>query len=84
MAKITPCFENGNIVIAKDLRNGIGIGSAELFIIKCFGVDTEYMFYYFQNNTFIEMTKSTMQGVAALKRISADFVYSMVVKNKRK
>jgi restriction endonuclease S subunit len=74
MAKVTPCFENGNIVIAKDLRNGIGFGSSELFIIRCFGVNTEYMFYYFQNNTFMEMAKSTMYGVAGLKRVSADFV----------
>lgn len=27
MAKVTPCFENGNIAIAYDLLNGYGFGS---------------------------------------------------------
>ena len=30
MAKVTPCFENGNIAIAKDLVNKFGVGSEPL------------------------------------------------------
>jgi type I restriction enzyme S subunit len=74
MAKVTPCFENRNIIIAKNLSNGIGFGSSELFVIRCFNVNTEYMFYYFQSNVFMEMAKSTMYGVAGLKRVSSNFV----------
>ena len=34
MAKVTPCFENGNIAIAKDLINKFGVGSSELFVFR--------------------------------------------------
>lgn len=32
LAKITPCFENGKIGIARNLKNGIGFGSSEYII----------------------------------------------------
>ena len=32
LAKITPCFENGKLGIAKDLTNGIGFGSSEYIV----------------------------------------------------
>ena len=32
LAKITPCFENGKLGIAKNLTNGIGFGSSEYII----------------------------------------------------
>ena len=34
MAKVTPCFENGNIAIAKNLKNNVGFGSSELFVFR--------------------------------------------------
>ena len=34
LAKITPCFENGKLGIARDLINGIGFGSSEYFVIR--------------------------------------------------
>ena len=32
-AKVTPCFENKNIAIAKGLTNGIGFGSSEINVL---------------------------------------------------
>jgi len=29
LAKITPCFENGKLGIARNLKNGVGFGSSE-------------------------------------------------------
>ena len=34
MAKVTPCFGNGNIAIAEDLEKGIGFGSSEIYEIR--------------------------------------------------
>ena len=34
IAKVTPCFENGKGGIARNLLNGIGFGSSELFVLR--------------------------------------------------
>ena len=34
IAKVTPCFENGKSGIAHGLKNGIGFGSSELFVLR--------------------------------------------------
>lgn len=33
LAKVTPCFENKNIAIAKNLVNGMGFGSTEIYVL---------------------------------------------------
>jgi len=34
IAKITPCFENGKMSIAKNLMNGVGFGSTEFIVLR--------------------------------------------------
>ena len=34
MAKVTPCFENGNIAVMSGLSSGVGLGSSELFAFR--------------------------------------------------
>ena len=34
LAKITPCFENGKLAIAKNLKNGCGFGSSEYIVLR--------------------------------------------------
>jgi len=34
MAKVTPCFENKNIAVAKELINQIGFGSSEIYVLR--------------------------------------------------
>ena len=34
LAKITPCFENGKLGIAKNLINGVGFGSSEYIVLR--------------------------------------------------
>lgn len=79
MAKVTPCFENGNIAIAKDLLNGVGFGSSELYVFRCNKVDTKFMFYYLRNNTFKDGCISTMTGTGGLKRVSASFIENYII-----
>src|SRR4051812_49181783 len=34
LAKITPCFENGKLGIAINLKNGVGFGSSEFIVLR--------------------------------------------------
>ena len=43
MAKVTPCFENGNIAIMNNLFSGFGLGSSELFIFRPKSISTRYL-----------------------------------------
>lgn len=75
MAKVTPCFENGNIAIVDGLSNGIGFGTTELHVLRCNNENySRFLFYYLQSNTFKLKGISEMYGVAGLKRIPTDFV----------
>lgn len=71
IAKVTPCFENGNIAIAKNLYNEIGFGSSELYVVRCIDIEKEFMFYFLQNNFFKDECVSTMTGTGGLKRVSS-------------
>lgn len=73
MAKVTPCFENGNIAIMNNLSNGFGLGSSELFVFRSCNINTKYLFYWLRNNLFIKSACSTMTGTGGLKRISSYF-----------
>lgn len=74
MAKVTPCFENGNIAIATDLKNGIAYGSSELFVFRSKNTYNKWMFYFLRNNIFKQRASSTMTGTGGLKRVSPKFV----------
>lgn len=74
MAKVTPCFENGNIAIGSGLSQRIAFGSSELFVFRSSTIDQRYLFYYLQTQGFKQMCAATMTGTAGLKRVSAYFV----------
>ncbi len=78
-AKVTPCFENGNIAIMENLFSGFGFGSSELFIVRPLTVDTRYLFYFLQNDIFKTVACSTMTGTGGLKRVSSMFVRNYFV-----
>lgn len=79
MAKVTPCFENGNIAIAEGLAQGIGFGSSELFVFRPFSINRKFLLYYLQNSGFRNKCVSTMTGVGGLKRVSSYFVKNAYV-----
>ena len=75
IAKVTPCFENGNIAIANDMKEGIGFGSSEIFVLRMGkSVLNTYMFYFVQTSKFQDAACATMCGVGGLKRISPLFM----------
>ena len=73
MAKVTPCFENGNIAIMENLASGYGLGSSELFVFRPVDIDTRYFFYWLRNPMFVQLACSTMTGTGGLKRVSPYF-----------
>lgn len=74
VAKVTPCFENNNIAIAKNLTNGCAFGSSELFVFRPTNICDKFLFYYFQDEQFKNKCCSTMRGTGGLKRVQSDFV----------
>lgn len=74
LAKVTPCFENGNIAIAENLVGGKGFGSSELFVVRATGVDRKFLFYYFQSSPFKQEGEASMTGAGGLKRVSPDMM----------
>jgi len=73
-AKVTPCFENGNIAVATGLKGGIGFGSSEIFVLRAKpGLNNRYLFYVVQASPFRDGGCATMCGVGGLKRMSPLF-----------
>lgn len=79
MAKVTPCFENGNIAIMNNLIKGIGYGSSELIVFRCKNkIEDKYLFYLLQSEVFKKLCVSTMTGTGGLKRVSIEFIKNYV------
>jgi type I restriction enzyme S subunit len=75
LAKITPCFENGKLGVAKGLTNGIGFGSSEFIVFRSKGnVVPEYLYYYLLQQRFRDVGKSIMTGAVGHKRVPKDYI----------
>jgi type I restriction enzyme, S subunit len=75
LAKITPCFENGKIGIARNLTNGIGFGSSEYLVFLSKGIiEPEYLFYLLSQDSFRNAGARVMTGAVGHKRVAKDFI----------
>lgn len=75
MAKVTPCFENKNIAIAKNLVNKLGFGSSEIYVLRVNAkTDNRYLFYRLQEDGFMEIATAAMTGAGGLKRVPSETV----------
>ena len=75
LAKITPCFENGKLGIARGLTNGIGFGSSEFIVFRTKdSLDPEFLFYYLAQNSFRDAGERVMSGAVGHKRVSKEFI----------
>ena len=73
MAKVTPCFENKNIAIAKGLTNEIGFGSSEIYTIRAAKkVHNRFLFYRLQEDGFMDLAIGAMTGAGGLKRVPSE------------
>ncbi len=77
LAKITPCFENGKLGIAKDLSNGIGFGSSEFFVFRpCDKLEKDFLYYYLSREDFRNEGASQMGGAVGHQRVPKAFIES--------
>jgi len=74
LAKITPCFENGKLGIARNLKNKIGFGSSEFIVYRCLdNIIPEYLFYFLSQESFRSAGEAVMRGAVGHKRIPKEF-----------
>ncbi|QCA05666.1 restriction endonuclease subunit S [Pantoea vagans] len=75
IAKVTPCFENKNMVVAHDLHNGIGFGSSEIYILRCNDIiNNNFLFYRLQEDNFMSIAEGAMTGAGGLKRVPSELL----------
>jgi type I restriction enzyme S subunit len=75
LAKITPCFENGKLGIARRLTNGIGFGSSEYIVFRPSSeLSSEYLYYFLLQDGFRAEGVKSMSGAVGHKRVSKDFI----------
>lgn len=75
LAKITPCFENGKLGIARNLKNGIGFGSSEYFVLRSRGeLIPDYLFYFLAREQFRQAGEKVMTGAVGHKRVPKEFI----------
>ena len=80
LAKITPCFENGKIGIARNLINGVGFGSSEYIVFRSKGnIESDYLYYFLSRNQLREEGKKFMSGAVGHKRVSKDWIENYVI-----
>lgn len=75
VAKITPCFENGKGAVVNGLKNGIGFGSTEFFVLRPkVGIPSELIARVTSSSEFRRRGATEMVGSAGQKRLSQDFI----------
>lgn len=78
LAKITPCFENGKAAVASGLKNGLGFGSSEFFVLRPHGaVLPKYVFHFVRQQSFRDEGAEKMNGAVGQARVPADFLRSI-------
>lgn len=80
-AKITPCMENGKGAIAKEMKNGIGMGSTEFHVLRPIeGVSNPYwLLTLTRMPNFRERASKNMSGTGGQKRVGANYLESFMV-----
>ena len=74
VAKISPCLENRKSIILKDLPNGIGAGTTELYIFRSQCIDAKYGLSFFKSDYFINQCINSFNGVVGQQRVSKSII----------
>lgn len=74
-AKITPCMENGKMVVVPKLVNDYGFGSTEFHVLRPKpGIDAKYLYYYVSSQTFRSEAERHMTGAVGQRRVSTTYL----------
>ena len=75
LSKVTPCFENGKAGIARNLKNGIGFGSSEFFVLRSSErVLPEWIYFCVTHPIFRQSGINNMTGTGGLQRVPRKFI----------
>ena len=76
IAKVTPCFENGKIVLIKNLETPVGFASTEFIVIRpnLRKVFSPFLYYILYNVPLRNIGKHFMTSAVGLKRLPTEFV----------
>jgi type I restriction enzyme, S subunit len=71
MAKITPCFENGKIAVARGLKSGRAFGSTEFHVLRprSSAVDPTFLKYFLESPAFTALATRSMAGAVGQLRV---------------
>ena len=74
--KITPCMQNGKSAIARNLKNGLGCGSTEFFVLrpKDESLSVEYLHVLLHMKCVRETAMLYFGGSAGQQRVSSTFL----------
>jgi len=79
MAKITPCFENGKGALCLGLKNGIGMGTTELHVLRPKEINGKFLYWITRQNAFRKIGATELRGSAGQQRVPIEFVKNWVV-----
>ncbi len=80
-AKITPCMQNGKSAVVYNLKNGIGYGSTEFYVIRVNKefVIPEYIYYLLRTYRVREAAVSYFSGSAGQQRVRKSFLEELSI-----
>ena len=81
IAKITPCFENRKSVVFRNLTNGAGSGTTELFIVRSISdqILSDYLLWNFKTQRFIDGGVQTYTGDVGQQRVRRDYLANYLI-----
>ena len=75
LSKVTPCFENGKAGIARNLKNGIGFGSSEIYVLRSSErVLPDWIYFCVTHPLFRQPGINNMTGTGGLQRVPRKFI----------
>lgn len=80
-AKITPCMQNGKSAIVKNLKNGVGCGSTEYYVMRPKNSDVliEYVYMILRHKGVLEAAQNSFGGSAGQQRVSRQYLNSIMI-----
>jgi len=81
IAKITPCFENSKACIFKNLKNGVGAGTTELYVFRPNpkNISPEYIYINLKTQRFLNNGERIMRGVAGQQRVPSEYFRELII-----
>ena len=80
LAKITPCMENGKCALAKDLTNGLAMGSSEFHVVRANdSVLSKYLFAFLNREAVRKEAEKNMTGSSGHRRVPAHFYENLKI-----